>query len=168
MTADAAVLNSFGGDDWGAKIYGSISIASRVSALIHSRTQWMKLVWFLRTLNKKLDEMFAGIRAVMEGRGAEVPPDGLTPEARMAKVLFSLHELHRLLSGIYQASRRAGLTNSSFTAATLQKLHTHDEEVVDLIEWVELTANPIPLEQLFQRAEQEAQTEQPLDLSKVR
>jgi hypothetical protein len=167
VTADAACLNSFSGDKWDAEVYGSLSIASQISVMVKSRAQTLKLIWFLRILNKKLDNMFDGIREAMEGKRSDVPTDDLTLEQRAAKLRFSLQELHRVLSEVYRVARRAGLTNSSLTASTLNKLREHDEEIVDLIEWVELVANPVPLEELFERAEREAKTEQPLDLSKV-
>ena len=168
MTADAYVLNSFSGETWDAEIYGSLSIASQLAAMIRTRAQAWKLIWYLRQLNRKLEDMFAYIYAAMEGKPMPpVAPDGLTEEQRILKLWHSLHELHRVLDRTYQAGRRTGLTNSTLTATTFVRLHKHDEEVLDLIQWVETLRNPQELEALFERAAHEAETENAFDLSTV-
>jgi hypothetical protein len=168
MTADAYVLNSFSGETWDAEIYGSLLIASQLAAMFRTRAQTLKLIWFLRQLNRKLNDMLAHIYAAMEGKPIPlVAPDGLTEEQRIVKVWHSLRELHRVLDRVYQAGRRAGWINSTFTATTFVTLRKHDEAVLDLIQWVETLREPQELEALFERAAREARTEDAFDLSTV-
>jgi hypothetical protein len=166
MSAHCAALNIFGSDDWNARAYGSLSIASRVSASVRSNAQTLAVRKQLVKLNSSLDDFFAAIRDAMDGKTKVTAPQESTPES-IAKSKATLEELDRLLSRTYLQAKHAGLTNRTVTAGQFHKMREHIDELQDLREWFEMMSNPGPVKELFARAEREADAE-PFDLSKVR
>jgi hypothetical protein len=167
MTAHCAALNMFGGDEWNARAYGSLSIASRVSARIQSNTQILTGRKLLVKLNSTLANFFADIRPVMEGKVPSETREEVTPE-KIAKARTVLKDLDEVLSKVYVQAKRTGLTNRTLTAGPLRTLREHIDELQDLREWFEMISNIAPVKELFERAEREAHTEPVFDLSKVR
>lgn len=169
MTVDVAVWNTFGGDEWNAEAYKSLSVASSVSALLRSNALPLNLLWQLRNLNKTLDDFFKEIREVMEGKNkVPVQPNDTPIAERVETTRTRLKELDEVLSRVYRQAKRAGLTNRTFMALQYARLREHIDEVQDLREWLDLYSNPAHVDELFARAERESQYERPIDLSKVR
>ena len=168
MTAHCAALNMFGGDEWNAKAYGSLSIASSVSAHIKSNGQTLAMRKLLVNLNSTLDNFFAEVRAIMEGRVPAQPSDGEPTTQKIAKSAAVLKDLDEVISRIYLQSKRTGLTNRTLTAGPLRKLRGQIDELQDLREWFETISDLRPVKELFDRAEREATSEEYFDLSKVR
>lgn len=167
MPAHCEVPNMFGGDEWNARAYGSLSIASSISAHIKSKTQILALRKQLVNLNTTLDEMFADVRAAMEGKLPALTLEEVTPET-IAKTGAMLKDLDELLTRTYLEAKRAGLTNRTVMAGQLEKLREHIDELQDLREWLQMTTNFEEVKAKFERAEREAGSGQVFDLSKVR
>src|SRR5208282_3570149 len=127
MSAHCADLNMFGGDEWNARAYGSLSIASSVSAHIKSSTQTLALRKLLKNLNSSLGEFFAQIRAVMDGKVPAHASEESTPET-IAKSKAVLKDLDRVLTDAYLRAKRAGLTNRTVTGGQFRRLREHIDE----------------------------------------
>lgn len=167
MTPDCVVLNMFGSDEWNARAYGSLSVASNVSARIKPNTQTLAMRKLLVNLNSTLDRFFADIRAAMEGKVPAEPAEQSTPEM-IAKSAAMLKDLDQVLSRTYHRAEHMGLTNRAWTAGPLRTLREHIDELQDLREWFEMISDIRPVNELFERADREAHSEPAFDLSKVR
>ena len=164
MTADVAVLKNFGSDHWNAEIYGSLSVASTIASLVKNRTQTVRLAYFLHKLNTRLKSFFNDLHEAIEHPPATTEP--VTPEA-FQKAITTVKELSIQLCSIYEGSKRARLTNNSFLAGSLSRLHTYSEDLSELAEWLEMLRSPESIEAVFDRAKKEQEQGDVFDLSQV-
>jgi DNA-binding PucR family transcriptional regulator len=156
----------FADDRWNAEIYDSLSLASRISALLKANGQAFKVLWFMRRLNAALNIFFSDIHAAIEGRVRFEKQSG--KPVTISEVRYKLTELHRLTSAVYESGRKSGFTNNSFLSLSFRKLRRHTEGVEDLIDWLDALDNEPETRKLFERAEREARMGELFDTSKVR
>jgi hypothetical protein len=162
-----AISNAFGTYDWDAQVYGALSVASRVAATVKNRANVLRIAYHLHGLNKTLTNFFETVHATMEGK-KPVDPSAkpVTPE-RLRSIADNLEHLHRIIEYVYESLRRAGLTNNSLTAGSLQSIRKYGEELLSLADWFELMSEPQQVKAIFDRAEQESERGEIHDLNQV-
>ncbi len=165
MGAAVAVLNNFDTDRWNSEVYGAMALAARFSALVKDRAATYHLVYRLWKLDHTLDTFMKHIHEVMEGGNQQI--NELPTQEKVVEVAQALRRLYKMVGGIYEPAKVAGLTNNSITSPVVNSVHKHAEDVLELAEWVELFLEPEALEAIFQRAEQEMACGDVLDLNEI-
>lgn len=153
MGAAVAVINNFDTDRWNADVYGAMALAARFSALVKDRAATYQLVYRLWKLDHTLDVFTKHIREVMQDASQQIAE--MPTAEKVVEVSQTLRRLHKMVGGIYEPAKIAGLTNSSITSPVVNSIHKHAEDILELAEWVELFLEPESLETIFQRAEAE-------------
>lgn len=155
MGAAVTVLSNFDNDRWDAEVYGAMSLASRLSALVKDRTAAFRLTYKLWNLDNILRGLMNQVHdSLKDGKHAAAGAEEVTPD-RVEEVAQLLRRLHTMLGRIYSAAKIAGLTNSSMTAMAFNSIHKRSEDIMELAEWMEISLQPQLIESIFQRAEQE-------------
>lgn len=165
MGAAVAVLNSFDTDRWNSEVYGAMALAARFSMLVKDRAATYQLVYRLWKLDHTLDVFTKHVHEVMRDANQQIAE--MPTEEKVVEVSQTLRRLHKMVSGIYEPARVAGLTNSSITSPVVNSIHKHADDVLELAEWVELFMEPESLETIFQRAEGEAARGDIVSLSEI-
>jgi len=167
VSVKVATLNDFGSDSWNAEVYGSLSVASRISSMVKTKTQIIQLAYLLHSLNGRLKSLFNDIQEKIDNpSNFEPPAEPATPE-QFKKAIDTLRELSTTLFNIYERSKRARLTNNSLIAGSLSRLHTYSEDLCELADWLEMIQKPEAIEAIFDRAKQETERGEVFDLSRV-
>lgn len=157
MSASATVLANFGRNQWNARVYGSLSIASRIASLVKDRRQAVRLAFLLRKLNNSLASFFEEIYLRIEGKiPPQSPAEPLTAE-RAQNALHSLRELSTSLFETYEGAKSKRLTNNSLLAGPFSRLRTYSEDISELADWLEMSLDLKPVEEIFERARLEAE-----------
>jgi hypothetical protein len=161
------VLNAFGTYDLDAQVYGVLSVASQLAADVKNKANRVRLAVWLFNFDRKLAAFLDEVHALVEGKKT-VPSGGepVTPETLKVTAENLAHGA-RIIDYIYEQSRRAGLTNSTLTAASLRSLRKHNEELIDLVDWLVQLAEPKPVNEAFARAALEKESGEVYDLSQV-
>ena len=160
MGAGVAVIGNV--DLWYADLYGVMSAAYRISAIIKNRAA-LKIAYHLRRIDTVLAKMFKEIHAAIERNPkAEAVRPGEVQEA-----LQALEKLHRVLARLLHISKGARLTNNSLMAQSLHNIANWNEEVAELIEVIQLSLHAEVPEVLYQRAKTERERGEVFDLSEV-
>ena len=167
MSAGVAVLNMLGSDQWNAGVYGSLSVASKVSSIVRGKVQVLQLGYHLHTLNGRLKTFFNEVQETIENpASAKTPEQPPTPE-QVNQSIESLRELSIKINGVYERSKRMRLTNYSMLAGGLSRLHTYAEDLYELADWLEMLRDPESYEAAFRRAANEREQGQVFSLSEV-
>lgn len=153
MGAAVAVLNSFDTDRWNSEVYGAMALAARFSALVKDRAATYQLLYRLWKLDHTLDVFMKHIHEVMQDASQQIVE--MPTAEKVVEVSQTLRRLHKIVGGIYEPAKIAGLTNSSITSPVVNSIHKHADDVLELAEWVELFLEPESLETIFQQAEGE-------------
>lgn len=161
MGAGIAVVGNV--DLWYADLYGVMSAAYRISAIIKDRTAALKIAYHLRHIDSVLTKMFKEIHAAIERN----PKAGVVRPAEVQEALQALDKLHRVLARLLHISKAARLTNNSLMAQSLHNIANWNEEVAELIEVVQLGLHREVPEALYQRAKTERERGEVFDLSEV-
>jgi hypothetical protein len=165
MGSAAFVLTNLGTDQWDAEVYAVLSLASRLAALVKSRAQTMRLGYFLWKLNRVLGDFFQNVRTNLEGKGVKNNPTA-TPEQIEASIR-SLRQMHIKIETLYEAARRAGLTNNSLLSMPLRSVHTYSDDILELAELLEAFQNSEGVDAVFQRSAEERARGEVYDLTEV-
>src|ERR1019366_4576337 len=106
-----------------------MALASRLSSLVKNRAATLKLAYDLRKLDWTMASFFHEIHKGIE-RGKPKERD-ITPE-QVLDAADTLLKMHGTISGLYEACKRARLTNHSFMAGSLRNINEYNEEVLEL------------------------------------
>jgi hypothetical protein len=164
MASAAVVLTNLGSDQWDAEVYAVLSMASRLAALVKSRAQTVRLGYKFWQLNSLLGSFFQEVRNSMEGHAPK--DDSITPE-RIEQSIRSLRQMHSKIEALYEAARRARLTNNSLLAMPLRSVHTYSDDILELAELLEAYQNSEGVEAVFDRSAQERARGEVYDIAEV-
>jgi hypothetical protein len=151
-------------DRWYADLYGAMSLAYRLSALIKDRTAAVKIAYHLRHLDSTLSKLFKDLHKAME-KG--VRNNDLAAPEKATEAIQALRKLHGLLHRFQHACKLARLTNHSLMAGYIHNIGTYNEEIEELIQLLELSLQPETVNSLYKRSKEERERGQIFDLSEV-
>jgi hypothetical protein len=154
MGAAVAVLSNFDNDRWDADMYGAMSLASRLSALVKDRSATFRLAYKLWNLDNILRGLMNQVHDSLETGKGEGTKEEVTGD-RIHEVIQGLRRLCGLLDKIHVAAKMAGLTNNTVTAMALNSIRKRSEDILELSEWFEISLEPEAIDAIFQRAAQE-------------
>jgi len=165
MATAVAVLSSFGSDQWDAETYAVLSLAARLSSLVKTRSQAIRLAYQMWRLNSMLAGFFEAVSNVFEGR---VSPSTtpVTPE-QIEDSIRTLRKMHAALETLYEAAKRSQLTNHSLIAMPLRSMHTYSDEILELAELLELCQAPEQVQAIFDRSSKEREQGDIYDLAQI-
>jgi hypothetical protein len=166
MASAAVLAGSLGSDQWDAQVYAVLSMASRLSALVKSRAQTIRLGYHLWQLNSLLGRFFDDIRGRAEGKLVEAHATSSSPE-QIDDSIRALRQIHVKIETIYEAARRARLTNNSLLAMPLRSVHTYSDDILELAELLEAYQNSDGIKAIYDRAAQEKARGEIYDLAEV-
>ena len=150
-------------DLWYADLYEIMALAYRLSAAIKDRVTAAKIAQQYRRIDSLLAKMFKDVhKALDEHKGSSLG----TP-AELQEAIQTISKLHSQVGRLLQASKRARLTNNSLTAQSLYNIANWNEEVADLLEAFELSANPEAINAIYKRSKEERERGDIFDLSEV-
>ncbi len=164
MGSGIAVIGNISAEYWYADLYGAISLAYRLSALVKSRAAAIRLVYHFRRLDSVLEKFFKDIHAVMK-KG--VPKDIDSRPERIAEAVQGLQKLHAILDRFHQSCKIARLTNNSLFAGHIHNINRYNDEVLELIELFELSLHPEVIDSIYNRAKREKARGEIFDVSEV-
>lgn len=87
-------------------------------------------------LARFLQSVYSHMESAEEKKASAEKSESVTRE-QVENAIRSLRSLYTSLDEIYQRSRTARLTNNSLVSASLNSIHARNEEVFDLIDWLE-------------------------------
>lgn len=159
MSTAATVIQRLDTYELDSRLYGVLTIASRLAASVKSRTNVLHLAYGFHKTNRSLDEMFDKIqKAADEVATGTISQDAnsepVTPQ-RLRQVSDNLTHLHQTLAYVIEATRRAGLFNNSLTANSLRRMKELSERLLDLADWCEVAAETEHVNIAFERAHEE-------------
>lgn len=165
MSEGVAVLSILGNDRWNTDVYASLSAASQVSSALKVGALRLKLFYSLHVLNSRLQNFFDELYKATENPN---PTSGRTATLEQAQeAAATLRRLSAQLDDSYDRAKRCRLTNSSFWAGSLSRLHTYAEDLTELSEWIEMLIEPRSYEDAFKRAAEEKEQGRVYSLSQV-
>jgi hypothetical protein len=168
MASAAVVLTNLGSDHWDAEVYAVLSMASRLAALVKSRARTIQLGYQLWRLNTVLSNFFKEIREGMDARNVDKPSPGFLPTPEQIEDgIRSLRQIHIKIETIYEAARRARLTNNSLLAMPLRSVHTYSDDILELAELLEAYQNSEGVEDIFDRSAKERARGEIYDLTEI-
>jgi hypothetical protein len=166
MGTAANFLTIIGPDEWDARVYGALSIASSLSAAVRTRAGRFRLAYGFHKVNRSLAEMFSNVYETLEGKRPVPNVEPITPQ-RLHEISENICRVARTLEYLCEQSKRAGLTSDSLTAGSLNSFRKRIEELDDLAGWFETAAHPEEVNSIFARAKQEKERGELFDLSQV-
>ncbi len=169
MSASAAALATISSDHWNADVYGSLSVAFQIAALVKHRAQVIRVAFIVRRFSNSVGDSIDLLHAVMQGKA--VPPsdsssEPMTPE-RGQNAVRMLRDLSNAMDEIYDKAKWHGLTNYSLVAGSFLKLQGQAERILEIADWLELILEPESIESLFDRARAEQEQGEVYNLSQV-
>ncbi|MGO8785864.1 MAG: hypothetical protein ACLQVL_00590 [Terriglobia bacterium] len=164
MGAAIAVIQNIQVEYWYADLYGAMSLAYRLSALVKNRAAAIKLVYHVRHLDSILEKLFKDIHTAMK-KGVSKDIDS-SPES-IAEAAQSLRKLHAILNKFQQACKIARLSNNSLMAGHIHNINNYNEEILELIELIDLSLHPAVIDSIYSRAKRERERGEIFDLSEV-
>lgn len=167
MSANAAVLADLGTGRWNARVYGSLSIASRIASMVRDRRAAVRLAILLGRLNHHLASFFEDIYQRIEGKIPTDPAAKTPTSAEVQNALRSLRELSTSLFETYQAAKSKRLTNNSLLAGSFSRLRTYSEDISELGDWLEMSLDLKAVEEIFERSGREAEQGDVFDIKQA-
>jgi hypothetical protein len=155
LTIAAAAIQSFESYEWNAQLYGALSAFSRLAANVKNKANVLGLAYSMHKANNELHALFEKVHAALEGK---IPPDpNAEPptEKRMREAADNLLHLYRTIEYFYESMRRVGLLNNSLSSIPLRTMKAHSEEILDLVDWIDLTVQDEEVKAIFDRAYKE-------------
>jgi hypothetical protein len=114
-----------------------------------------------------LAEMLSNVHDSLEDKLPATPPaEPITPQ-RIQEAGDNLARLARMLEYLYEQSKRAGLTNNSLTAGSLNGIRKRVEQVKDLADWFDTAAHSEEVDAIFARSKEERERGEIFDLPQV-
>jgi hypothetical protein len=166
MATVANFLTVIGADEWDTRVYGALYTASSLSLAIRTRANTLRLAYSFHKVDKMLAEMLSNVYDEVEGKRPASDAEPVTPQ-RIQEAGDNLARLARMLEYLYEQSKRAGLTNNSLTAGSLNGIQKRVDEVKDLADWFDTAAHPEEVDAIFARAKQERERGELFDLPQV-
>ena len=167
MSSAAVIINTLGTYNWNARVYGTLTAASQLAASVKNRTNKLRIAYHLHRLNNTLMEFVQLIHTAMEGKLPANPgAEPVTPRVLRASA-DNLEQLHRTLEYIVEALRRAGMMNDSITAASLRGIQRNIEQIASVADWFDLASQLPEVTEIFDRAKQEKERGELIDLTQV-
>jgi len=166
VSAGVAVLSILGSDRWNADVYGSLSVASKVSSVIKGRAQTFHLAFLLHGLNGRLKSFFNDFYETME-KPTPLEQNQEPTSEQVQQAILAIRKLSTSLSTTYDRAKRMRLTNNSLLAGSLSRLYTYSEDLFELADWLETLLDPTSSENAFKRAADEKEQGQVFSLSQV-
>ncbi|MFY9802149.1 MAG: hypothetical protein WA211_03460 [Candidatus Acidiferrales bacterium] len=167
MHTEAAVIQSFESYEWNAEVYGALSAFSRLAVSVQKKANVLALAYAFHKANRQLQSLFDKVHGAMEGKVPVRPNDEPVTEGRLRDTTENLMHMYRTIDYVFEASRRAGLLNNSLSSSALQKMQTHSEELLSLVDWLELAMQKDEVQAIFARAHREKQSGELFDIEQV-
>jgi hypothetical protein len=98
--------------------------------------------------------------------GEKPKDDSITPE-RIEESIRSLRQIHIKIETLYEAARRARLTNNSLLAMPLRSVHTYGDDILELAELLEAYQHSEGVEAMFDRSAEERARGEVYDIAEV-
>lgn len=163
----SAILNSLGTFEWGARMFGALSLASQVAVSAKKKANVIRLALYLRNLKNSVGDFLDTVHAAMEGKLIPDPDaEQVTPQ-RLNSITDDVWRLYHVLDYVYESLRRAGLTNNSLTAGSLGAIRAQTESVADVADWLELVSQADQVKAIFDRAQEERDRGELVDLAQI-
>jgi len=167
VSTAAAVIENLGTYNWNARVYNVLALASQMAAAVKSRGNVMRLAYHLRSLNNHVSEFIGIVNDAMEGKRKPDPNTDSVTAQTIRSSADNLEQMYHTLDYIVEGARRAGLTNNSLTAGSVRGIQRNLEAIANLADWFDLAAQPEAVSEIFQRAKQEKDRGELVDLSQV-
>jgi hypothetical protein len=167
VSTAATVISNLGTYNWNARVYDVLALASRLAAGVKNRGNVLRIAYHLRNLNGSLGDLINIVNDAMDGkRQADPNAEPVTPQVLRSSA-DNLEQLHHTLDYLVEGSRRAGLMNNSLTAASVRGLLRHRDAVANLADWLDLAAQPQAVDDIFEKAKQEKERGELINLAEV-
>ena len=166
MATAATFLTIIGPDEWDTRVYGALYTASRLSLAVRTRANTLRLAYSFHKVNRLLGEMLSNVYDAVEGKHPVPDVEPITPR-RLEEASQNVDRLARMLEHLCEQAKKAGLTNNSLTAGSLDGIRKRVEELKDLADWFDTAAHPEEVDSIFARAKQERERGELFDLSQV-
>jgi hypothetical protein len=163
----ATVISNLGTYNWNARVYNVLALASQLAAAVKNRGYGIRLAYHLRNLNNSVSEFVTIVNDSMEGKGKANPNADPVTAQTLRSSPDNLEQMYRTLDYIVEGARRAGLTNNSLTAGSVTGLQKNLDAIASLADWLDLAAQPDAVNGIFERAKQERERGELVDLAKV-
>jgi hypothetical protein len=167
VSTESAVIQSFESFEWNADVYGTMSSFSRLALHVQKKANVLALAFAFHKANRQLQMLFDKVQAAMEGKLPANPNEEPVTEKRMQQTVDTLMHLYRIMDYVHETSRRAGLANNSLTASGLRKMRLHSEEILNLVDWMELTMQKDEVQAIFDRSHREKESGDLFDIEQV-
>lgn len=169
MGTAATLVQVLGSSEASAEVYGTVADVSMLAKLAaaKSKAQVLHIALRLRTTNQNIRKLLDLVHEVESGkRPIVLKHERVSPE-QFQNVVENLDHLTRMVDFLYEMMQRARLTNNSLTASSLNTLHGYVEPLRDLVDWMDALAKPAELEAIFNRAKQEKERGDLVDLARI-
>lgn len=166
MSEGVAVLNFLGTDRWNTELYGSLSVTSQVSSALKGGAQKIRLAYLLHILNGRLVKFFDELYEAID-HPTPISQEQHPSKEQIQEAITTLRQLSARLNEAYEGAKRFRLTNNSFLAGSVSRLHTYADDLSELAEWLEMLIEPQSHEDAFKRAANEKEQGQVFSLSQV-
>lgn len=167
MSTAATVISSLGTYNWNARVYNVLALASQLAAAVRNRGNSLRIAYHLRNLNNSVSEFVTIVNEAMEGKRKADPNDDLVTAQTLRSSADNLEQMYHTLDYIVEGARRAGLTNNSLTAGSVRGLQRNLDAIASLADWFDLAAQPEAVNGIFERAKQERERGELVDLAKI-
>lgn len=158
MDTAATLVQAFGSSEASAEVYATVadvSTLAKLAAAAKNRAQVLQIAMKLRTTNRNIQKLLDLLREVESGKKPLVSKDERIYPQQFQNVVDNLDHVTRMIDYLYEMMRRARLTNNSLTATGLRTLHSYNEPLKDLVDWLDALAKTEQIEAIFGRAKRE-------------
>jgi hypothetical protein len=160
---------ALGTDSWNADAFGAASAVFRVSSRVTSSTsnyiELMALAGRLWGIDRQLKNLLEKFYDGVTKPSAQVTPP---TEERLKSAVTTLRALCGKIDELYGVSKAHGLTNRTLVGTILNSIRVRGDELLDIVESVELSMNPEPLEPFFEKALAEFERGETVGLASIK
>jgi hypothetical protein len=167
MSAASAVVQSLNSDEFSTELYDSVSLAAALAKIVTSRAQVFRMANSLRKTSRSVQKVLDLVNDVLTGkRKIEAELKDESPR-RIQDAIDGLDHISRMLDYACEGMSRARLTNNSLTAGTIATLRKQNEELKDIVDWLDAFSKKEELKTIFDRARSERDSGDLIDLTQV-
>lgn len=170
MDAASAIVRGLGSPEASVEIYdavASVTSVAKLAAAARNKVQVMRIAMGLRRTNRSLKSLLDLVDDVQSGKRPIDPNTEPVSPQRFQNIVDNLEHVSRMIDFLYESMRRAGLTNNSLTASGLKTFKGYSEPMKDLVDWLDALSKPEYLKSVFDRAKQERERGELVDLTEV-